>query len=447
MYTRRLLRRELGLRDTTLFAIACVTASRWIPAAAHAGPQSLVLWVLAAVLLAAPLAVAVGTLSQKYPGTGGIYLWARGDFGAWHGFLCFWTYYLGIAFWFPNAALAYMSMAVYALGPRYAHLADNRIYLLTSALVAIWIGLGTNLVGMRIGKWTENLGGFTGWVTVALLAALALLVGARRGGATTIDVMPRLDWPTVGFWATIAYAVSGLELVGMIGGEIHDPARTIRRAGWIASGFALVFYAGSTLALLTLLPPERISELNGITQGAQEAGAVLGAPWLAPLVALLVITGAIGQFGAFGTSVSRLPFAAGVDHLLPAAFGKVHPRWGTPHFSVLTLGALASFLLLAIQLGDTARAAYQELVSIMVIAGFIPYLYIFGGAWRAHHRLSAAAGAGVTLMAIVCAVVPTAEIHNVALFEFKIAASTLAVIASAWLLYRRGMRRAAAVRS
>ena len=94
--------------------------------------------------------------------------------------------------------------------------------------------------------------------------------------------------------------------------------------------------------------------------------------WLSPLIALLVMFSAVGQFGGLGTSVSRLPFAAGVDQLLPAAFGKVHPRWGTPHVAILTLGVLASFLLVAIQLGDTMRAAYQALVSLMVITGFLP---------------------------------------------------------------------------
>ena len=51
--------------------------------------------------------------------------------------------------------------------------------------------------------------------------------------------------------------------------------------------------------------------------------------------------------------------------------------------------------------------------------------------------VSAISGWAITLLAIVCSVVPTADIHNVWLFEFKIAAGTLAVIASAWVLYRR----------
>jgi len=137
-----------------------------------------------------------------------------------------------------------------------------------------------------------------------------------------------------------------------------------------------------------------------------------------------------------GTGVSRLPFAAGVDHLLPAAFGKVHPRWGTPYVSILALGAVSSFLLIALQLGNTVRAAYQELVSLMVITGFIPYLYIFGSAWKANRRWSAVSGWAITIMALVCAVAPTAEIKNVWLFESELGAGTLAVVGSAWLVYR-----------
>jgi hypothetical protein len=53
------LRRELGLRDVTLFAITCIVSTRWIAAAAHAGPGSITLWLLAAVFFVVPLAIAV----------------------------------------------------------------------------------------------------------------------------------------------------------------------------------------------------------------------------------------------------------------------------------------------------------------------------------------------------------------------------------------------------
>jgi glutamate:GABA antiporter len=436
--TVTVLKPKLGLRDVTLLSIACIMGTRWIPAAAHAGPGSVTLWLAAAILFAAPLAAVVGRLAMKYPGmAGGLYAWTREDFGPWHGFLCFWVYWIGIAFLLPSAAIFYITAGFYALGPKYAHLGDNRFWLLAVALAAIWIALGTNLRGVDVGKWTENIGAAMCLLLGAVLVLLAVLVGAKRGSATPIHVLPTWNWDTVNFWSNIAYGLSGVEMAAMMAAEIRDPARTIPRAGWLASGFAAVFYMICTVALLVLLRPEKISELNGLAEAGTSAGAALGAAWISPLIAVLVVVSAVGQFGGTGTTVSRLPFAAGVDNLLPAAFGRVHPRWGTPHVSILTFGAVASFLLLIFQLGDTLRAAYQEMVSMMVITGFLPYVYIFASGWKAGKRVSAVSGTAITLLAILCSLVPTEAISNVWVFEGKLAAGTLAVVASAWLVYRR----------
>jgi len=431
------LRRELGLRDLTLFAIACTVGTRWIASAAHAGSGSILLWVLAAVFFLIPLSVATAALTERHPDAGGLYVWTRHDFGPWHGFLAFWVYWMGIMIWFPSAAMFYMSIAVFSLGPGYAHLAEGRIFLLAVSLAAIWIALGTNLIGVKIGKWTENVGALASWILGILLVVMASLVWRKRGLATPFRILPGFSWDTVSFLATIAYALTGFEMVGLMGAEIRNPKRDLKRAAWIASGFATVFYAATTMAMLVVLRPENISELNGLAQAAAETGRVIGVGWLPPAIALLVMATAIGQFGGLGSSVSRMPFAAGVDHLLPAAFAKIHPRWATPYISILTLGVLASGLLIAIQYGDTIRGAYQTLVSLMVIAGFLPFVYMFGSAWKMGKRISAFFGWSITLLAILCAVVPTDEIHNVWLFEFKLIAGTLAVIASAWLVYRR----------
>jgi glutamate:GABA antiporter len=432
------LRRELGLRDLTLFAIVCIVSARWIPIAAHAGPGSVTLWLLAAVLFMAPLTVAVAALVAKYPGAGGLYLWTRQDFGAWHGFLSFWMCWIGIAFLFPTAALLYVRVGFSMFGPTFARLGDNRFYLLAATVALIWTALGSNLIGLKVGKWTENIGALAMWAVGLLLIAVAWMVWIRRGSATPIHIFPKWSWGTINFWAAIAYAMSGMENPGMMAGEVRDPERTMRRAGWIASAFAAAFYVSATIAFLVVLSPERISELNGFAEMGDSAGLLLGAKWLSPLIAVLVVASGVGFVGGIGTATSRMPFAAGVDHLLPAAFGKVHPRWGTPYVSILALGLLATLLLVVYQMGDTMRAAYDELVSLMVITGFLPYLYIFASAWKAGKRLSAASGGAMTALALLCSVVPPAEITNVWLFEGKLAAGTLAVVASAWFIYRRG---------
>lgn len=136
------LRRELGLRDLTLFAIACIVGTRWTASAAHAGSGSILLWLLAAPFFVIPLAIATASLTARHPEAGGLYVWTRADFGPWHGFLAFWVYWMGIAIWFPGAALFYMSIAASSFGPAWDHLAGDRFYLLAASLAAIWIALG-----------------------------------------------------------------------------------------------------------------------------------------------------------------------------------------------------------------------------------------------------------------------------------------------------------------
>lgn len=219
--------------------------------------------------------------------------------------------------------------------------------------------MGSNLIGLKVGKWTEDLGGLATWGVGLLLVVVASMVWTRRGSATPIHILPRWSWGTVSFWAAIAYATSGMEGPGMMAGEMRDPERTMRRAGWIASGFATVFYMLATVALLVVLPPEQISELNGFAEVGDSAGQLLRAGWLSPLVALLVLAGGLGFVGGIGTATSRLPSAAGADGLLPRAFGRVHPRWGTPYVATLVLGLVTTFLLLAYQLGDTMRVCLR----------------------------------------------------------------------------------------
>jgi APA family basic amino acid/polyamine antiporter len=309
-----------------------------------------------------------------------------------------------------------------------------------TTLVSIWIALGTNLVGMKIGKWTENIGGITAWVLGFMLIGGAAMVWSRTGSVTEMTFAPALSWDTLSFMGAIAFGLSGMEVLGLMGGEIRNPARDIVPATSIGTIFTTAFYALSTLALLVLLRPESISELHGLADGGNVAAQILGLPWFTPVIAVLVIANSIGGWGGLGSAVSRLPYAAGVDHLLPPAFGRLHPRWATPYVSILVFGAVASVLLIAIQFGDSLNAAYQTLLSLMVLVGFLPYFYLFASAWKAGRRLAAGSGMAMTALTVISSAIPTGEVTNVWLFEGKLLAGTALMIGSAWLVYKKSSR-------
>jgi glutamate:GABA antiporter len=434
MSTPASLHRTLGLRDVTLLGLASIIGTRWLATAAHAGPGSVSLFLLAGLFFVVPMAQSIGALAAQRPHAGGQYAWARDDFGPWHGFLAFWLYWVGIASWLPNAALAYISIAAYAIDPA---LVDNRALLVTVSVVAIWIGVGINLIGVRIGRWNQNLGSLATWIMVAGLLLTALFVYLRQGSATPLHLRPSLDLGTLNFWSQIAFAVTGIEILGMMGEEIKQPARTIARAGWIAGLLAVLIYSAATLAILILRRPADVNVLYGLIPAAEAAAAALALPWLPPLFAVLSTLAMLGQFGGIVSGTSRLSYAAARDGLLPPLFARVHPRWRTPHVSMLALAGVGTALLLLMQLGDTMRAAYQELVSMMVLGSFVPFLYIFLSAWKTGLRLAPVSGITVTLIALACTLLPTDDITNVWLYESKIIGGSVLLLALGRWIYRR----------
>jgi len=431
------LQRELGLRDLVLFNIAAVVGIRWLAAAAHAGAGSITLWVLAAAFFFVPSALAVTRLAARFPDEGGIYVWTKRSFGDWHGFLCGWCYWLSNLFYIPNLLLAGIAIAVYTLGGQYVRLADNRLFVVTASLLVLWIALLTNLLGVRIGKWTENLGGLATYAAGAGLVILGAVVWTRSGSATRLDLLPEWSWGKLNFWSQIAFAFGGLELGAIMGGEIRDPPRTVPRAAWISGTAIAAFYILGTLALLVLLPAERVNIMSGLAQAGAAAGERLALPWVAPLLALLITAGVTGQLGAWLAGAARLPFVIGLDRYLPASFARLHPRWRTPHVAILTQGAACTLFLLIVQLGENLRSGYQLLVDMTVVTYFIPFLYLFLSAWKHGQRWSAAAGALVTTAAIAFSLVPPGEAESPWLFEAKLIGGCALLIAAARIWFTR----------
>src|SRR5260370_27865156 len=85
---------------------------------------------------------------------------------------------------------------------------------------------------------------------------------------------------------------------------------------------------------------------------------------------------------AWFAASSRLPFVAGVDRLLPAAFGRVHPKWNTPYVAMAVEAVLAGIFIFLGQAGTSVRGAYDFLVGMGVISYFLPFLYMFASVIR-----------------------------------------------------------------
>jgi amino acid transporter len=429
------LRRVLGIRDLVLFNVIAVIGIRWLAAAAHVGPSAITLWLIAAVLFFIPSAFAVATLSRHLPEEGGIYVWTRDSFGEWHAFLCGWCYWLSNLFYFPNLVISGMSIAAATMRFR-----EDTSHIIAVSVAVVWIALLPNIFGLQIGKWIGNAGAAATYFAGMLLIALGAMAAWNRGSATPLDLMPHWDFGKLNFWSQIAFAFGGLELGAILAGEIRDPKRTVPRATWI-SGVAIAgFYILGTLALLVLVTPDRISVLTGLVQAGDVASSRLGITWIAPVLGILVSFSVVGQMGTWAAGSARVPFVIGIDHYLPQAFAKLHPKWGTPHVSILVQGVVSTAFLLVLAAGENLRTAYQLLVDMTVITYFIPFAYLFASAWKFGSRWSVLAGLFTTVAAVLLSLVPPSDTASWWIFELKLLVGTFLLVATARLWFSRAVR-------
>jgi len=379
------LRRVLRVKDLVFFYVTAVLGMRWVATAASSGPSALLIWVFAALSLFVPLAFTVIELSSRYPDEGGIYVWTKHAFGDFGGFMTGWTYWGANLTYLPGLLYFTASTALYMFGTRYTHLQDSPTYFITVAMIGLVIAATMNIVGLEVGKWLSAAGAIGAWIPMLLLIGMGLVAWARFGSATPITAHSLL--PTTGlrdmvFWSTIAFAFTGLEAGSFMGEEIVEPRRTISRAVLIAGVSIAVIYILGTLAILLALPQAEITGLGGIMDAITATGARIGVTGLAPIAAILIVLSTLGGVGVWLAAPARLPFVAGIDRYLPAAFGRLHPKYGTPHIALLMQAGVAAVCAILGQAGETPKQAYEILVSLGVVAFFIPYIAMFAAMIR-----------------------------------------------------------------
>jgi len=455
------LHRAMGFGDLLLFYLVTGFTVRWIGTAAAAGPSAVVIWLTACLAFYMPLMFTVLELSSRYPNEGGCYVWSKRAFGDFAGFITGWTYWTCNLPYFPGLFYFTAATALFIGGPEWQRLAERPLYFIAFSLLALGLAAGLNVRGLGVGKWLHNLGAIGLWVPGLFLLILGLVAWLRFGSATPFTsgtIVPSTRLKDIVFWSTIAFSLSGLESASMMGEEIKDARRNIPRALLVAGVLITALYVLGTVAMLVALPQSEILHLQGFMTAIETASDRIGLGHLVPIVALLIVVGGLGQAGAWFAAAGRLPFVAGLDRFLPPAFGRIHPRYGSPYVSLLAQAAIAGLFILLGQAGTTVKGAYDVLVSMAIISYFIPYLFMFAAMIRLQREPAgpevirvpggrpvavalAALGFVVTTVSIGLALIPAEDDPNKVLAVTKVAGLTILLVAGGALVYFLGTRR------
>ncbi len=464
--------KALGLWDVIAMNIVAVVGLRWIARSARIGAPSVSLWILACLVFFVPLALALIELSSRHPEQGGIYAWVRRAFGPLHGFVCGWCLWVNNLFYFPSLLLFAAANFALVLGPTGNGLAENRLYSVVFVLGFLWFCTAINIIGLVAGKWVQHAGSVATWIPAALLIVCGAVAFAKFGSATSFapsELVPRDDvLTTMSLWSSMCFAFSGFEIASMVGQEVKNPRRTIP-LGIILAGIVVTgIYILSSASVLVAVPASELAERSGIADAVDLTTGRLGLAGMGALTGLLLVVASIGGTNSWVAGAGRVPFAAGVDAVLPAAFARLHPRYRTPHVALVVQGLAATLLFLAsvfVSLGGgetTVQESYDIMINLTILVYFVPYLYLFA-AWIVLRRaepatqpdqenvtmpggaagmwLTAGCGFLATLIAIGLVFVPPPDTENILNYEANLAGQSLLLFVIGFGFYALARRR------
>jgi amino acid transporter len=424
--------RTLGFADLFFYAASVALSIRWISVAAAAGPASLPIWALAVLVFSGPLIVATAELTGRFPGEGGVYTWTGEVFGPFWGFLCGWLYWMSNLPFFSGVLVFMLNLLAVALGPIGKPLLEQP-WLFTGVAVALSVLVGAfHYLGLGTGKWLSNIGGVSNFALVALLAVTALGVGLKQGSATDFvhaSYAPPLDANGAILWATMVFGVGGTEALAFLRNDVRGGMRTILGVLACVALVQIAFYLAGTGSLLVILSPQTATRLSGLPDALILGLKTLGLGPIAPLVLIGGFLCSLGSYSAWFGVGARLPFAAGIDAYLPAAFGRRDPRSGAPVVSIAVQTVIVAVIVVISQAGDTLKGAYDFLVSMSVLSYTLPFLFLFAvflmaqrraapaDAWRMPGGRGAALAVGAvglaaTGVAVACTLVPSPDARD-----------------------------------
>ena len=333
----RELARRLGTGDAVTVGLSAMIGAgvfAAFPAAAHAAGSHLMLALAVAAGVAWCNALASAQLAQRYPSSGGTYLFGREVLGPWWGFAAGWGFVIG-----KTASCAAMAMTFAA----YAVPTEGWLRRATAAL-AVVILTGLNLRGVTRTAYAARL---------LLLLTGAVLLGFLILTWTRAPMSPPDPLPTPASGAAgvlqgaglLFFAFAGYARIATLAEEVRRP-EVLTRAIVMALTTAIALYAAVGLALSTTLGG-RLAESS---TALADAATAVGAPWYGPVIRIGAATASLGALLALMAGVGRTTLAMARERDLPAWLASIDPRHQVPDRAQAGLGILVVGLVLLLDL-------------------------------------------------------------------------------------------------
>lgn len=205
----------------------------------------------------------------------------------------------------------------------------------------------------------------------------------------------------------VIFAAAGFESSSVLGEEARRPHRAVPLAmigSIVIVGLFLVF---CSYVLVLAFQGSRLS-ITASTDALAGAASIAGVSWYGYVVDAGVIISMFAVLIAIYNSCGRLLYTLAREGLGPRAFGRSHPRHGTPAAAVLFTGAVNLVaLLIVVGTGASVVDAFGDLatlsgygINVMYLIAAIAVVICFGSGRAGHRSWPAAAAAVVAALVL-----------------------------------------------
>jgi APA family basic amino acid/polyamine antiporter len=294
-------------------------------------------------LLALTGALCYAELATTYPKEGGDYIYQTRAYGKWAGYLFGWSQLIIIR----PGDIALLSF-VFARYASTLYSPFPNIIPLYAAL-AVLILTVVNVLGVKEGKWTQNL--LTTIKSVGLLLIIIAGLLAPAESSISVEMSASLNTDLRLALILVMFTFGGWNEMAYVAAEIKSPEKNIVRALVIGTVSITVLYVLVNLSFLSALGYENMASSQAI---AVDTLATLVPDTAAKLISILICISALGAINGLIFTGARISYAMGSDHSIFRGLGAWDSRSGTPVRALVFQGLLSlSFILFAGSFIDT----------------------------------------------------------------------------------------------
>lgn len=372
-------KKTLSVFGLVMFNVIAIDSLRSLPLNAEFGFSIVFFYILGAAFFFLPSAFVAAELATGWPETGGIYVWTREAFGKRLGFLTIWLQWFYNICWYPTIMSLIAATIAYVFNP---HLVDNKTYMLIVIMGLFWGATIVNCLGMRASSLMSTIGALFGTLLPMFLIIILGCVWLVMGKPIAIHFTTSAFFPnlthlhTLVLLTAVLYGLVGMEMSAAHAREVKNPQRDYPRAMVWSTVIILTTMILGSIAVAMVVPVKQLNIISGLLQAFDTFFTAFHMHWFMPILAILIVCGALGGVAAWVLSPAKGLMMASRDGSLPKALGQTNSR-RAPVRLLLLQGLIFTVLCGVFLLMPSVSSAFWVLTDVTAILSLIVYVLMF----------------------------------------------------------------------